>query len=252
MVEEACFSKSSFLIFILFITSFTYGQAILSGEIIFERRTNLEKRFEGNQQMLSRNNKWIKEPKIDEFKLYFDENGCLFTPIEATMADAEREWTTMKNTSYQDFKSNLIEREFNIFGTSLFYRDSLKKRDWYITRNTREIAGFQTRQAVWEANDSTRIYAWFSEQIIPGVGPESYGDLPGAILGLAIEDGGVVYFAKEVKPLSDANFRSKRPNMRAKNTYEGVDSLKKFLNELMTGRFSGVTTGRMLDDFYIW
>jgi GLPGLI family protein len=48
-------------------------------------------------------------------------------------------------------------------------------------------------------NDSTRIYAWFASEIVPSFGPEGFEGLPGAILGLATEDGGVIYFAKEVK-----------------------------------------------------
>ena len=48
-------------------------------------------------------------------------------------------------------------------------------------------------------NDSTRIYVWYTDDIVPSVGPESFCGLPGAILGLATEDGGVIYFAKSVE-----------------------------------------------------
>ena len=47
-------------------------------------------------------------------------------------------------------------------------------------------------------NDSTRIYAWYCDEISASVGPESFYGLPGAILGLATEDGGVIYFAKSI------------------------------------------------------
>jgi GLPGLI family protein len=58
------------------------------------------------------------------------------------------------------------------------------------------------RKAVWEMNDSTRIYAWFSPNIVPSVGPEGFYGLPGAILGLATENGAIVYFATEIKEVS--------------------------------------------------
>ncbi len=54
-------------------------------------------------------------------------------------------------------------------------------------------------EAIWQKNDTTKIYAWYTTMIIPSTGPETFNGLPGTILGLATEDGGVVYFAKSVK-----------------------------------------------------
>jgi GLPGLI family protein len=61
------------------------------------------------------------------------------------------------------------------------------------------ISGYNCRKAIWQENDSTRIYAWYTDDIVPTVGPESFCGLPGAILGLATEDGGVIYFAKSIE-----------------------------------------------------
>ena len=51
----------------------------------------------------------------------------------------------------------------------------------------------------YEKNDSTRIYAWYATELTTSIGPEGYCGLPGVILGLATEDGGIVYFAKSVE-----------------------------------------------------
>ncbi|MGZ4038336.1 MAG: GLPGLI family protein, partial [Bacteroidia bacterium] len=72
-------------------------------------------------------------------------------------------------------------------------------RKWKITDNTRNIAGYNCRKAIWRVNDSTRIYAWYAQELMVSTGPESFNGLPGVILGLATEDGGVVYFAKKVE-----------------------------------------------------
>ena len=61
------------------------------------------------------------------------------------------------------------------------------------------ISGYSCRKAIWQQNDSTRIYAWYTDDIVPNVGPESFSGLPGAILGIATEDGGVIYFAKSIE-----------------------------------------------------
>ncbi len=86
----------------------------------------------------------------------------------------------------------------DMWGNETFLRDTMDNRKWKVTESKRKISGYMCRKAIWEMNDSTRIYAWFSPDIVPTIGPEGFGELPGAILGLATEDGGVIYFAKEV------------------------------------------------------
>jgi GLPGLI family protein len=108
-------------------------------------------------------------------------------------------WATQKNTVYQNLNTNKLYLIKDMWGEPIHITDSLYKRKWQITESTRKIAGYQCRKAVWRANDSTRIYAWFSYDLVTSTGPESFTGLPGTILGLATEDGGVVYFAKKIE-----------------------------------------------------
>jgi GLPGLI family protein len=248
MKAEIDGSKLIAVVVVLIMTTWSYGQMVRSGEIVFEKRTNLEKRYEGSDRMGSRSKEWMKEPKIDEFVLYFTDSTSLFKPILPEVGDEDREWSTMKNTTYQNFSSGKLERNFSYYGSEIFLSDTIKTRTWLITENRRTIAGFETKQALWIANDSTRIYAWYAEQIIPSVGPESFNGLPGAILGLALEDGGVVYFAKEVKPLSISSLKKEMPKGKEKDYYSN-EGLKKMVIELFSGNGSG---GRILDDIFVW
>ncbi|PKR80571.1 hypothetical protein CW751_09360 [Brumimicrobium salinarum] len=248
MKEEVIGSKLIAVISVFFISFWSFGQVISSGEIIYEKRTNLEKRYEGTQRFGGNSNKWIKEPKIDKYVLYFNESASVFVPIPPDVGDEDREWSTMKNSTYRNYKENKMERQFSYYGSELYLRDSLKERDWIITENRREIAGFETKQALWIANDSTRIYAWYAERLTPSTGPESFGGLPGTILGLALEDGGVVYFAREVKTLSEDDIYKQMPKGKEKDYYN-KDSLKEFVIELFSGRGAG---GRIFDDIFVW
>jgi GLPGLI family protein len=38
--------------------------------------------------------------------------------------------------------------------------------------------------------------------LVPSIGPEGFCGLPGTILGLATEDGGIIYFAKKIELLT--------------------------------------------------
>jgi GLPGLI family protein len=243
-VEGVC-SKSAWVVVLLFLTGFSYGQ-IYEGKVVFERRTNLEKRYKGQEM-----NRWMKgdmkKPKIDMFELRFNDTSSVFVPVESDIPD-EREWSTMKNLSYQNLNTQKRKQEFSFWGTKVLLEDSLNQREWKITESSRNIAGYNCKQAVWEANDSVRIYAWYAEELISSTGPETFNGLPGVILGLATEDGGVVYFAKEVIPMK-VNIAENIPTGKPKDWYNEVN-----LRALVLDRFSnwGSSVTRMVDDLFLW
>jgi len=238
-------SKQIVAFILLFLTSLSYGQ-VYEGKIVYERRTNLEKRYKGQEM-----NRWMKgdmkKPKIDMFELHFNDSSSVFVPIESDMPD-EREWSTMKNLSYQNLKTQQRKQEFSFWGTKVLLEDSLRQRAWRITESSRNIAGYNCKQAIWEANDTTRIYAWYAEELVSSTGPETFNGLPGVILGLATEDGGVVYFAKEVTPMKVA-IAENIPTGKPKEWYNEED-----LRALVLDRFSswGSSVTRMVDDLFLW
>jgi GLPGLI family protein len=166
------------------------------GKIVYERKTNLYKKFKDDNVK-----EWIREEdrnKVDLFELYFNDTSSLFRPQDSDLRE-KMSWATSKNVVYQSPATNLRLSEKSIWGEKLYLADTIAKRQWKITESKRVISGYNCRKAIWQQNDSTRIYAWYTDEIIPSVGPESFCGLPGAILGLATEDGGVIYFAKSVE-----------------------------------------------------
>lgn len=181
------------LCFIL-LTGFAEAQ-ITSAKITYERKTNLFKKLKQHDV-----EDWMKEEdkiKLEYFELFITDTASIFKPQESDLKE-NYSWATKKNTVLQDFKKRSNYTIKSMWGEELHLTDSLKTRKWQITENNRKIAGYVCRKAYWQANDSTRIYAWFSYDITPSTGPESFNGLPGTILGLATEDGGIVYFAKKV------------------------------------------------------
>jgi GLPGLI family protein len=108
-------------------------------------------------------------------------------------------WSTNKNLVYQNRKTNKRLTIKTIWGERFLLDDSIRLSKWKITENKRNVCGYQCRKAILNVNDSTRLYAWFCSELDATIGPESLGGLPGVILGLATEDGGVIYFAKTVE-----------------------------------------------------
>ncbi len=184
------------LLLSLFTTNLLQSQ-IIYGKIVYERKTNLYKKFKNNGDV----KEWLKEEdknKTDVFELYFNDSLSVFKPQETDLVE-RMSWATNKNVVYQNYTKKTRLTEKSIWGEKFLVEDSVRNFTWKITDSKRKICGYQCRKAVWTANDTTRLYAWFCSEVIPSIGPESFTGLPGAILGLATEDGGVIYFAKSVE-----------------------------------------------------
>ena len=199
------------LILTFFVFPFAFGQ-LKSGVIVFERKTNLLKKYPQEETR-----KWLngKKMKIDKFELYFNPTQALFIPAK-TPDEGRMSWVTIKNTVYQDLENKQRLSLYNLFGESIYVKDTLVTRQWKVTERKRTIAGYECRRAIWEKNDTTKIYAWYTDEILPSCGPETFNGLPGTILGLATEDGGIVYFAKSVKEQYN-NIDEMIPNTKKKD-----------------------------------
>lgn len=229
--------------FLLCATSLS-AQIVTQGKITYERRTNILKKFDDERMR-----QWIKEKdkiKIDQFVLYFNDSLSAFTYVTPEVQD-EMSWATTKNAVYQDFNAGVRAVFMDMWGTSLIVNDSLVNRQWKITDKTRKIAGYECIRAVWQKDDTTRIHAWFSPAIAPTVGPESVQGLPGAILGLATEDGGVVFFATKVEEVAPTAEQLAVPKKKGKEFTEAA--LRTEMEEKMKGQPMG---DRVLREIFFW
>lgn len=188
--------KISFLLLIgILATDISSIAQYREGKIIYQRKTNLYKR------MGDRAKDWIKEKdkiKVEIFELTFTDSVSAYKQ-QATDVPDPMSWGTSRNEVYRNLNAPIYYSVRDLWGDKVHVEDTLPHRDWKLTNSKRNIAGYDCRKAFWQVNDSLRIYAWYCDEIIPSIGPELFYGLPGAILGLASEDGGVVYFAQEVK-----------------------------------------------------
>ena len=223
--------KKIMTLLVISVLSFTGYTQITSGKIIFERKTNLKKRVGDNPRMkdfITDENKY----RIENFEFYFKDSLCVFKPLpEENPPQGFLRFLTTKNTVYQNINSMDKFIIMDLWGNETFLKDSIETRHWKITESKRKIGGYMCRKAIWEMNDSTRIYAWYAVDLVPSMGPEGFGGLPGTILGLATEDGGVIYFAKEVTVMEVPD-EILQYEVKGKDVYT-EEELKKILLEKM-------------------
>jgi GLPGLI family protein len=219
-----------------------------SGRIVFERKTNLKKRFGDNprmKNMITEENKY----RIENFELLFNDTVCVFRPIAEDEPSAQQgflKFLTNKNTVYQNLNKKEKFIMMDLWGNTAYVKDTMDKRTWKITESTRKISGYTCRKAIWAMNDSTRIYAWFSADIVPSMGPEGFQGLPGTILGMATEDGSVIYFAKEVKPM-DPPMNALTYDAKGKEIYN-----EQQLKEMLLQRMSQWVKPKDLEAMFAW
>ena len=163
------------------------AQFIRAGKIEFERRTNQHSFLEDENMFDAMIKESMPKFAVTYNDLIFDEKTSLFKEGK----DPEHNkihWTLayLTNTVYKDMEKGARTSKKNMFGTDYLVQDSLLKIDWKITGEPRTIAGFECKKAVGRIFDSVVVIAFYTDEILASSGPESFGGLPGMILGLAI------------------------------------------------------------------
>lgn len=182
-----------------------------SGNIEFEKRINS---YVVIQKNINKDNEAWMQPQFDFYKknnpqfktlkanLEFGNNKTLYTPNEN---DLSQNWLVdtnpllnQFNTIFTDIKTKSSVNQKIVFGQTYLVKDSTRKIKWKITDETREIAGYTCRRANGIYLDSVYIVAFYTTRIPVAGGPESFGGLPGMILGVALPHENVTWFATKV------------------------------------------------------
>ncbi len=128
---------------------------------------------------------------------------------------------------YKNFSQQRGIQSLEMGGKNFLIIDTLKPQPWKITEETKKILGYTCYKATRKmpqprmmlrtmsvggsgSSDTLKnsiantpkeieVIAWYTNDIITPAGPENYGQLPGLILQLDIDNGTTVFNATEVK-----------------------------------------------------
>ncbi len=145
-------------------------------------------------------------------KLIFDNQRSLFTPVWDDNEKVKGGWmandVSQINQVYTDFSQSSFTTKKTVFEEDFIVKDSLRKINWKITTEVRNIAGYNCRRANAIIMDSVYVVAFYTDQIPVSGGPESFTGLPGMILGVALPYEHVTWFATKVSemPVPDKDF----------------------------------------------
>lgn len=197
-----------------------------SGHIEYERKINVARQFESSNEDEDWWKDFIsKQPKFftSYFSLDFNKSRSMYKydRSEDKMLDAWVVGPAKENTVLTDFDARQYTSRRKIFEQTFIVADTANTLHWKFSNETRMIAGFECRKAVAVICDSVYVVAFYSEEIPVSGGPESFGGLPGMILGLAIPRLYSTWYATKVElaePPAAAfsiNSKGKKTNSKA-------------------------------------
>ncbi|MBK0383031.1 GLPGLI family protein [Pedobacter sp. SD-b] len=184
-----------------------------SGVIEFEKSANM---FAILKPKNGDDNLWQKEfyekyisnqPQFNKFKskLYFNTEKSLFVPNQEDNNNAKGGYyangVVQINEVSTNFKTERFTTKKKVFEEDFLVKDTLRKIDWKITSELRNIAGYNCRRANAIIMDSVYVVAFYTDQIPVSGGPESFTGLPGMILGVALPYEHITWFATKVNDM---------------------------------------------------
>jgi GLPGLI family protein len=252
--------KAIYLIWLILATSSVSAfsqnvRFIQSGTIEFEKRINM---FAILKRNVSESSGGYAKERYETYvntqsqfrtlksQLKFSGNETLFCPIlddgnQAPMM-SNNPMVTQNNLIYSDIKSGTRTTQKRIFEKQFINKDIIRKIKWRMTNETRTIAGYECRRANALILDSIYVVAFYTDQIPVSGGPESFNGLPGMILGIALPNENITWFAKRIEdkpiPLSEIRITMKGKSINkdqlkvlietlAKTSVEFVQSVRK-------------------------
>jgi len=210
--------------FFFTVVGFSQPLFLKQGKIEFERKTNTHRLyFTGETDSWSEEfKKLIPQFKVDYFDLYFTANRSLYRPgKEGEKQQAGFfESPAAENIVYKDLQQQTVTSQKQIFESQFLLSDSIRSLTWKILPETRTIAGFECHKAVARIHDSVVVVAFYTDEIIPSTGPESFSGLPGMILEIAVPRLYTTWIATKVENLSAADEKKLAAPAKGKKSNE--------------------------------
>jgi len=202
--------------FLLFLPLFSFGQQ-LEGTVIYEQTIDLHRNLTGERERFKN---FVPKSSSTQFELKFNGAASMFKAFVDEENDPGpgsgrgRRFRFFGAGAEGDMYRNFTEKRFvssrEFEGKKYLIKGEIEQTPWKITGKSREIAGLPCMQAIYDDTlEQKQLTAWFTPAIPVPAGPSTYGQLPGLIIALDINDGEIVFrpikIEKDVPKEKDLN-----------------------------------------------
>ncbi len=242
---------------------------VKEGTIVYEQKINMHKTIQDEQMRAM-----LPEFRTAKFMLLFSDSISMYKPVPEDEAPdpfagggGARVMIRMGaggGDLYKNFSQNRSVQTSEVGGKNFLIVDSIVQQPWKLGNETKKVLGYNCHKATRKIMQPTgvirrmvmsggggatadtttqkmppgkevEVVAWYADDLISPVGPESFGQLPGVILQLDVDNGTTVYNALEVKKTVDAK-ELKEPK---KGKVVTKQELQKMMMEMMGGQGGG-------------
>ena len=204
-----------------------FGQTT-EGVITYDVKVNLHRRLPPERAEMK---SMIPEFRTTKEQLFFKGEESLSKPLiededeEFGGNGVQMRFRQPNNEIYLNQSSGKVLLKQEFMGKDYLINDSIKVSPWKFGTETKTIQGYLCKQAYYTDESPNRmppgkqeITAWYTDQIRPFLGPQTFNSLPGAVLAVDINNGERVIVATkiELRPLKKNEL--KIPSSGAKTT----------------------------------
>ena len=187
------------LLFLLLLLSYVnlFSQNT-EGTIIYTETVKFEIKLpKGQEHLLAQ----MPTSQSEEKALYFTTEKSLYKTMDTQKK--EEEINPMEENSnvhvkivsgsaddriLKNFTNNKIIDQREFMGKKFLIKGNMEEKIWKVTTEQKKILNHVCQKAVLQ-DTSQSVIAWFTPQIPTSNGPDRFGDLPGMILELSINEG---------------------------------------------------------------
>lgn len=186
-------------------------EGVIDYEVKANLHRNIPKEREGMKSM-------IPEFRTSNQQLFFNAEESIFKPVEEDEDEVGGDDGGGVRMRIQiprveiyfnpGTSQRITQQEF--MGKTYLIEDTLKITPWKFGTEVKTIAGYECRQALYYNEERKQnIVAWYTTQLRPFLGPETFHSLPGTILQIDINDGERTITAKKIlgRPLKKSELK---------------------------------------------
>jgi GLPGLI family protein len=262
--------KKVFLVITGFISITVLHAQVKEGTIMYDQRVNLHKTIQDEQMKAM-----IPEFRTTKFMLLFSDSVSMYKVVPEDEApdpfggSGPRVMIRMGGAGgdmYKNFAESKSVQTSEMGGKNFLIIDSIRQQPWKLGMETKQVLGHLCHKAtrkLMQAPPAVRrmvmsggsgapptdttiqnrpqgkevdVVAWYADDIVSPVGPEDYGQLPGVILQLDVDNGTTVYSATEIKKAVDLKELKEPKKGKVVTRVE----FRKIVNDMMSSQGGGM------------
>ena len=207
---------------------------IQEGVITYEVKVNVHRTLPKERESMKN---MIPEFRTSQHQLFFNPNESLYKPVEE---EEEENFEQDGGGMRMRFQQPRIEMYFDpatarritqqeFMGKEYLIEDSLQVSPWKFGTETKTLMGYKCKQAMYyNEQRKQQVVAWYTPQLRPFLGPETFNTLPGAVLEVNLNDGERILTAKSMEARPLKKYELKIPKQGIKTTQA---EFKKMMDE---------------------